>query len=183
MEKIQTIFDRDWDGNRRVVDKPIVTIPEGAIATEKLDGTNVRLTIRNHILVRVEKRCNPSPKEKHLGIVDPWYMDVDEFNPSDKFIWEAARATDIADVPDGEWSGEALGEKIQGNPLHLNGHTVFLFSWCWSRVALQDVPTDYEGLKDWLPRQISKYGNNCGIEGIVWWVKDEPIGKIKIKDF
>ena len=53
MKKIQTIFDRDWDGNRGVVDKYVegfcpTTIKEQAVATEKLDGMNIRLTIRNN---------------------------------------------------------------------------------------------------------------------------------------
>lgn len=183
MQKIPTIFDRDWEGNRAVINKVVQELPMGAVATEKLDGTNVRLTVRNHTLIRLEKRRNPTKLQKAKGIVDPWYVDADEYAPEDKHIWEAARATDISDIPDGEWSGEALGEKIEGNPLHLSGHTVFLFSYMWHRVAFQDAPTDYEGLKEWLPKQLSKFGNNCNIEGLVWWNQQEPIGKIKVKDF
>ncbi len=50
MKKIKTIFDRDWDGTRAVVNKYIdgfdPSVLSGAKATEKLDGTNVRATIR-----------------------------------------------------------------------------------------------------------------------------------------
>jgi len=45
------------------------------------------------------------------------------------------------------------------------------------------VPTDYNSLKEWLPKQKSKYGNNCGIEGIVWHCKNGDMYKIKNKDF
>ena len=82
MKKIKTIFDRDWDGTKQVIDKyvegfsPDVLID--AKATEKVDGTNVRLTIRNHTIVRVEKRCNPSKIQKYNGIEDPWYIDASE---------------------------------------------------------------------------------------------------------
>jgi len=45
MEKIPTVFERDWLGNRGVVDKYVVNPARfvGAVATVKLDGANVRL--------------------------------------------------------------------------------------------------------------------------------------------
>jgi hypothetical protein len=185
MEKIYTIFDRDWEGNRKVVDKVINNLPEGAVATEKVDGTNVRLTVRNHILVRVEKRVNPSPVQKVKGIVDPWYMDADEYSPADKYIYEAVRSTDLTEVEDGEWSGEAIGEKIQGNPLKIISHKVILFSVAKVRetLAIPDAPTSYKEVKEWLPKQKSKINKEVGIEGVVWWKENEPVGKIKLKDF
>lgn len=92
MEKIPTIFDRDWNGNRGVVNKLIVDYPfDEATATEKLDGTNVRLTVRNNTLVRLEKRRNPSKIQKAQGIVEPWYVEAYENEPGDKHIWEAAK--------------------------------------------------------------------------------------------
>jgi len=184
MEKIQTIFDRNWEGNKSVIDKKLVNVSD-CIATEKLNGTNVRLTVRNNQLVRLEKRRNPTKLEKQKGMIEPWYKDADEYSPEDKYIFEAARNTDLSNIPDGEWSGEAVGKKIQGNELNLEEHTVFLFSFedVLMKVKFDDIPTDYEELKKWLPEQKSKFGNNCGIEGIVWWKEGKPFGKIKKKDF
>ena len=196
MEKIRTLFERDWEGNRGVINKYVDsegTFVGGSmesflsmcVATEKVDGTNVRLTVRNHMLVRLEKRRNPSKVQKQLGIKDPWYIDADEYGPDDKYIWEAARNTDIMRLPDGEWSGEAVGPKIQGNPLHLGIHSVVLFSDPSEReyLTFEDVPTSYEGLRQWLPKQASKVGHQCWIEGIVWWFEVTPVFKIKTKDF
>jgi len=45
------------------------------------------------------------------------------------------------------------------------------------------VPLTYDELKKWLPKQKSKIGNDCRIEGIVWWFDGEPVAKIKTKDF
>lgn len=183
MNKIKTIFDRDWDGDRTVIDKLNVDFDfSTAIATEKLDGMNVRLTVRNHILVRLEKRRNPDKRQKAQGIEDPWYVDADEYSPEDKYLFEAARNTDLSDIPDGEWSGEALGPSIQGNPLNLESHRVVLFS-CGKAPVLGNVPTTYEALKEWLKEAKSVYGNDCGIEGIVWHGKDGRMVKIKAKDF
>jgi len=187
MRKIKTIFDRNWEGNRGVIPKYINDdVKEELLyceATEKLDGTNVRLTVRNHQLVRLEKRMNPTKRQKAQGIEEPWYIDADEYSPNDKYIWEAARNTDLINIDDGEWSGEAVGIKIQGNPLNLTEHKVCLFS-CGKAPKFKNVPTTFEELKEWLPKQKSKYGNDCFIEGIVWWnPSNEPIYKIKNKDF
>ena len=187
MEKIPTIFDRDWEGNKGVVNRTKVAnpIPEGAIATEKIDGTNVRVTVRNHTVVRVEKRRNPDKIQKHKGIEEPWYIDASD-SAEDKWIMDAVKNTDLTNIYDGEWSGEAVGTNIQGNPLNLDKNIVVFFSLMQCPI-FTDCPrkaeTLFEDLKEWLPRQKSKYGKDCGIEGIVWWLGGEPIGKIKIKDF
>jgi hypothetical protein len=188
MEKIPTLFDRNWDTNRKVNEKVAVEHFnfDNAIATEKLDGMNVRITVRNHIVVRVEKRRNPDKSQKANGIIDPWYVDANETDNADAYIFEAVKNTDFSTVPDGEWSAEALGEKIQGNPLNLVGHTLFFFSLAnWrEKVTFQHVPTDFEGLKKWLPEQKTKFGNDTGIEGIVWHnLTNGEMCKIKVKDF
>ena len=188
MIKIPTIFERNWEGDRKV--NAILRVPdfdfEQAIATEKLDGMNVRVTVRNETVVRLEKRRNPSKVQKQNGILDPWYVDADPYNKADAYLFDAVKHTNFTDVPDGEWSAEALGEKIQGNPLNLNGHTLFIFSLDdWKkRVRFENVPYDFEGLKAWLPKQKSKFGTDCGIEGIVWHdLKTGRMCKIKLKDF
>ena len=103
MEKIPTIFERNWEGNRGVIDKIVVDIEkvESAVATEKLDGTNVRVTVRNHTCVRLEKRRNPDKIQKFKGIKDPWYVDADEFDAQDKWIYDALKNTDLTQITDG----------------------------------------------------------------------------------
>lgn len=183
MNKIKTIFDRDWEGDRTVLDKLNVDFNfANATPTEKLDGMNVRLTVRNGTVVRLEKRRNPDKIQKAKGIEDPWYVDADEYSPEDKYLYEAAKNTDLSDIPDGEWSGEALGPNIQGNTLNLESHRVVLFS-CGKAPVLENVPTTFEALKTWLKEAKSAYGNNCGIEGVVWHGKDGSMVKIKTKDF
>jgi len=184
MKKIKTIFDRDWEGNRKVVDKYVID-PELfyiATATEKLDGTNVRITVRNHTPVRLEKRRNPDKLQKAKGIEYPWYVDADQYGPEDKYIWDALAHTNLSDIPDGEWSGEAVGVNIQGNPLNLTENKIIFFT-LGQCPEFDNVPTDFEGLSKWLPNQKSKVGNNCGIEGIVWHCSDGSMMKIKTKDF
>ena len=186
MRKIKTIFERDWDRTRLVVDKYIEgftpNLLDGASATEKLDGTNVRITVRSNIVVRVEKRRNPDKIQKQKGIIEPWYIDADEYDSQDKYIFEGLKNTDFSNISDGEWSGELVGKNIQGNPLNLENNRIVFFSLGQAPV-FDDVPITYNELKEWLPAQKSKYGNDCGIEGIVWHCKNGDMFKIKVKDF
>ena len=183
MEKIPTIFERNWEGNRGVIDKIVVDIEkvESAVATEKLDGTNVRVTVRNHTCVRLEKRRNPDKIQKFKGIKDPWYVDADEFDAQDKWIYDALKNTDLTQITDGEWSGEAVGTNIQGNPLQLDKNIIVFFTLGQAPVW-ENVPIDFNELKEWLPKQQSKYGKG-NIEGIVWHHTDGSMFKIKAKDF
>lgn len=184
MKKIETIFKRDWDGNRKIIDDPIIDLQilRNCIATEKLDGTNVRVTIRNGMAVRLEKRRNPNKEQKLLGITEPWYKDADENDKGDKHLFDALKNTDVSILPEGEYSGEAIGINIQGNPLNLSANKIVFFSLGQAPV-FENVPTSFEELKTWLPAQKSRYGNNCGIEGIVWHCDNGDMYKIKIKDF
>ena len=183
MEKIPTIFERNWEGNRGVLDKYIKSFDfSNAVATEKLDGTNVRVTVRSHMAVRLEKRRNPDKIQKHKGIEEPWYVDASEYDAQDKWIQDALRNTDLSQIPDGEWSGEAIGTNIQGNPLNLDKNIIVFFTLGQAPIH-ENVPTTFNELKEWLPKQKSKYGNNCLIEGIVWHWKNGDMAKIKTKDF
>lgn len=182
MRKIKTIFERE---NGKVVNRIVGGVNlqwcEEGTATEKLDGMNVRVTIRSGTCVRLEKRRNPDKIQKHKGIIEPWYVDTSE-SSEDKWLLDALKNTDLTNLPDGEWSGEALGTNIQGNPLNLPTNRIVFFTLNQAPV-FENVPTTYEELKVWLPAQKSKYGNDCGIEGIVWHCRNGEMYKIKTKDF
>lgn len=181
MRKIKTIFERENGKVVNVFVEPLQYELQRAKATEKLDGMNVRVTIRSGTCVRLEKRRNPDKIQKHKGIIEPWYVDTSE-SSEDKWLLDALKNTDLTNLPDGEWSGEALGTNIQGNPLNLPTNRIVFFTLNQAP-TFEDVPTTYEELKAWLPAQKSKYGNDCGIEGIVWHCSNGEMYKIKTKDF
>lgn len=210
MYKIATIFDRDWDGHRGVVPK-LLHNPGGAVATEKLDGTNVRVTVRAGEAVRLEARRNPTKPEKARGIEEPWYRQAwpapngshgyepEDFMPGDRRIVEAMYNTPLEGVSDGEWSAEAVGPKIQGNPLKLAEHRLFFFDL--DRLPAEVcVPVLGEGLpvppsseEQWtayfhellgyLAVARSRVNPEVGIEGIVWHGDAGFGGKLKLRDF
>jgi len=183
MEKIPTIFDRGPDF--KVLDAPRagcewVFAGEGT-ATEKLDGTNVRLTVRAGKVVRVEKRRNPSRLQKQQGIVDGWYVDADENASEDRWIFEAVRATDTGGLPDGEHAAEALGPSIQGNPLGLAANVCVPFNI--TAPVYAEVPRTHAALREWLATLDSRFHPGHVAEGIVFHHPDGRRAKIKRKDF
>lgn len=183
MEKISTIFDRGEDFT--VLNQPRkgcewVFAGEGR-ATEKLDGTNVRLTIRSGQVVRVEKRRNPSKLQKQQGVVDGWYVETDAYAREDKWILEAVKGTDTSGWPDGEHSAEALGPSIQGNSLGLARNLCVPFNL--EIPEYENVPRGYEALKKYLERLDSRFSPGHLSEGIVFHHPDGRRAKIKRKDF
>lgn len=210
MEKITTIFERDWDGDKKVTPEAAVPLPVNMAATEKLDGTNVRLTTRNNVLVRLEARQNPTKALKQgFGIREPWYRDAwsygqQQADPSDRYIIEGAVNTMVeaakgGGVADGEWTGEAIGPKIQGNPLGLEEHRVAFFDRHALPLGLcvpmrSDVPTltqadtataewYYEAMRTFFASARSRLNPERPIEGIVWHGTHGFGGKLKRKDF
>lgn len=193
MKKIKTVFERDWKGNGKVTENLVegaytaimgddYTSP--ATATEKVDGTNIRITIRNKVVVRVEKRRNPTPVEKHKGMEDPWYVDADPNAPNDKYIYDAVKNADVSDIPDGEWSAEAYGKDIQGNPLGIGTNTLYVFSYQPHLKLVDNFSLDFQEMEKIMPTLKTKVGNpGLPIEGIVWHCADGTMYKIKAKDF
>ncbi|HYP99400.1 MAG TPA: hypothetical protein VER96_12085 [Polyangiaceae bacterium] len=183
MEKIPTIFDRGDDF--RVTPKPRagcewVFAGEGR-ATEKIDGMNIRITVRAGHVVRIEKRRNPSKLQKQQGIIDGWYVDTDEHGKEDKWLLEAVRGTDVSGWPDGEHSAEAVGPHVQGNPLGLSQHLCIPFNL--EIPSYDDIPRTFDSLQAHLATLQSKYAPGHLAEGIVFHHPDGRRAKIKRKDF
>ena len=178
MNKIPLLFL--YDDNFRMTTKPNPAcqwVFDGdGFAIEKLDGTNVRITTRCGTKVRVEQRRNPSKTEKRCGIVDPWYIDA-----TDKWVLDAAACTDTTNWYDGEHCTEAIGPKIQGNPLGLPRRVCVAFNLGES--PMLEVERTYLGLRSFLTSFNSRYAPGQLGEGIVFHHPDGRRAKIRRKDF
>lgn len=172
MKKIISLFKRDYNGNRLVINEVVegaewVLNGEG-IATRKYDGTCCmirdgklykRYDAKNGKIppVDFEPAQNPDEKTGHW----PGWIPVNE---KDKWHNEAMESN----LEDGTY--ELCGPKINGNPENFDHHILIPHG-----KDILDTPRTFEGLKEWF--------KDKDIEGIVWHNKDGRMVKIKKKDF
>lgn len=180
MEKIPTLFLRDEKTKKviPVVNPAAAKLLEYGYITEKLDGTNVRVTTRNCLPVRLEKRRNPTGDQKVMGIIEPWYVDCTEGKPDEKHIWNAFGRTNFEGWPDGEHSCEAIGPGIQGNPLGLETPRLVSIRFQMPRV-LEIGPRTFESLRELVLNLDSVLSPGHPAEGIV--IHDVRYGMVKLK--
>lgn len=182
MKKIPTLFKRDFENKGAIVDCvqegcEWVIAGEGR-ATVKHDGTCCM--IRDGVLYkRYELKQGKKPPtnfepacefDENTGKQQGWVpvgLGPEDSYHAEGFAWLVA----VDGVPqDGTY--ELIGPKIQGNPECVNRHILVLHGG----VELQDVPTSFNELRDWLALH-----NN--IEGVVWHHPDGRMAKIKLRDF
>jgi len=185
MKKIISLFKRDYGGNRLVFDEVV----EGAEWVIDGEGTPTRkwngtcCMVRDGNLYRrytvkataIERKMIPVGFEPctDISVVtgkQEGWVPVGWGN-QDKWHREALKSKDPfkVDLPDGTY--ELCGEKVQGNPEKIIGHTLIPHG----KDILNDVPRDFGGIKEWFKGK--------DIEGVVWWHSDGRMVKIKKKDF
>jgi hypothetical protein len=179
MQKIPTLFVRDWDGDRRYV-LPEVTpgcewvIKGEGTPTRKFDGTCVMFDGTAWWARREVKKDKAAP----AGFVS---LGTDEetgktigWEPIGQSAFARWHADALAGL-DGTWAVgtyELLGPKINGNPEHRETHFLLLHV---TADLLVGAPRDFDGLAAWLHAH--------DYEGIVWHHPDGRMAKIKKRDF
>lgn len=182
MQKIISLFQRNYDGDRLVREEVVpgaewVLAGEG-VATQKFDGTCC--LIRDG---RLYKRYEVKKGGKAPADFEP-ANDVDE-NTGKQQGW-----VPVGDGPEDQWHRDGLNElyhyhgghiadgtyelcgpKVQGNAEKLQGH-VLLRHGC---KVLLDAPRTFT--------ELAYYLSDSDIEGIVWHHPDGRMVKIKAKDF
>lgn len=185
MEKIISLFERDYEGTRLVVDRVVpgaewVVAGEG-YATRKWDGT--ACLVRDRMLFKRydRKGGKPAPEgwepaeeapNEHTGHWPGWVPVGD--GPDDRWHREAwANASDEnAGKPPDDGTYELVGPKVQGNVESFDHHCLIRHGIH----ALEDAPRTYDALRAY-------FEANPYIEGIVWHHPDGRMVKIKGKDF
>ena len=189
MQKIPTLFDRDWNGDRSRVTRDVhpgcewVVAGEG-MATQKLDGTSC--LVQYGILYK--RFALPEGQVKPDGFIElDWegeegkrkligWVPVGD-GPEDRWHREAwanaheppHRDVNVGILPDGTY--ELLGPKIQGNPEGYPAHVLVRHG----SYEIADSPRDYDGLAEFFATR--------DMEGIVWHHLDGRMAKIKARDF
>lgn len=182
MKKIPTLFERIYENHKivGVTDKITPGCEEAfknGIATIKRDGSCCAI-INGEFYKRFDARkgrkipagaipcCDPDSITGHW----PHWVKIDFDNSSDKWFVEAYNKTinEFGQLKDGTY--EALGLHFNGNP----------YGWNHDRLRLHgqetiEVGRTFDDVKNWL--------ENNKQEGIVFWLNNEPVCKIKRSDF
>ena len=181
MNKIVSLFQRNYDGDRLVRDELVpgaewVAAGEG-VATRKWDGTCC-LVRDGHLYKRYDAKRGKTPPVGFEPAQEPdpvtghwpgWILVTnapDNWNaPDERWHREAFKG----DEPNGTY--ELCGPKVQGNPEGFDTHRLIPHGV----ERLDDAPRTFEELKAYLTERT--------MEGIVWHHPDGRMVKIKAKDF
>lgn len=186
MKKIASLFQRNYEGNRKVRDEITpgaewVQAAEG-IATRKHDGVAV-LVKQGLVFKRYDAKTGRTPPKDFVPaqlVPDPksghWPGWVPATGPDSVYIREAidkAVARYPQGIPDGTYEvcGPKIGTRHGANPERLTEHVLFPHGG----EVLTDCPRDFSGLMEYL--------RDKPIEGIVWHHPDGRMVKIKKADF
>lgn len=187
MKKIPTLYKREFKNHK--ITKTFNKITEGCekaleegIPTWKFDGFCCAV-INGELYKRYDAKkgkkapkgaipcCDPDPITGH----HPHWLKCDSNNPADKWFFEAYKNTKLINNIDGNLSDgtyEAIGLHFNGNPYHLTIDALLAHS-----IPIEEpLERTYEGIKNFLE-------NHPNHEGLVFWIDDEPICKIKRTDF
>ena len=177
MEKIISLFERDYEGHRLVTDVVVLgaewVIAGEGVATRKWDGTCC-LVRNGELFKRYEVKGDRKPPvgfiavtspDPHTGKTQGWVPVGD--GPEDK--WHREGADNTMGAPDGTY--ELVGPKVQGGAEHKSRHILIRHGVD----ELPDVQRSFDGLRNYLRR--------TNIEGIVWHHTDGRMVKIKGRDF
>ena len=175
MEKVPTLFERDWAGDRSRV-LPVVNPAaawllgdRGARATRKRDGTAVRFQHGRLWKRHTVRQGQPAPATfEPAGGADtetgqqPGWVFVSE-GPEDRWIRLAAAG--VGERREGQ-TYECCGPRINGNPERLAAHVLLPHGEEELAWDADLAGKTFEGLRAYLER--------TPIEGVVWWGRRRP---------
>ena len=119
------------------------------LATEKLNGTDVSIVIENGIIISIWNRTARIPF----------------FCKGKEYIVQGvmeAFARGYTELPDGQWFGEVIGEKLNSNPYGIKGHVWIPFNtYCRDHLSYKSwhkYPKTFDNISKWFQLPISEGG-------------------------
>ena len=149
---------------------------DSVMAIEKLNGTNVSIMIEEGTVTQVYNRRERIP---FITKNKPWII---------KGILNSKEKGYLEFLGDGQFFGELIGPKINGNPYKLDNHLWIPFDGfcqkhlkykCWGK-----YPKDFNSISEWfkelMPLYTSMKGDREGfVEGIVFTHPDGRMAKLR----
>jgi hypothetical protein len=150
----------------------------GTVATEKLDGTNICISVRNGRLEAIANRKNPVDLYRVLNVSAGNMAIIEGIFNSIAKGWVQDNAIQF---------GELVGPTFNCNPLSLDRHLWFPFSKVFSLVykSYQKYPKTFDNISDWFrlylksiffsrQNHISFDKTDVYAEGVVFWNFMDP---------
>lgn len=147
---------------------------EGVTCQEKLDGTNVSIVVENGQVTSVWNRENK--------------MDLLSKNP----VMEAVRNSyekGYCNFTDGQYFGEAVGDRIQGNPYKLKEAIWLPYKTYFAKHLTYNTwgkyPKDFKTISEWFEHGLfplfsaSKGDKDGFVEGVVFHHPDGRMAKLR----
>lgn len=182
MKKIPVIFEMEYENHKgRAINKirsGFESVLENGTATLKYDGSACAI-FNNELYKRYDaKNGKPIPdgavkcQEEPDSITGhmPCWVRCDRNNPEDKWFFAAYDNTNHLEIENNK-TYEAIGKHFNGNKYNMAKDILIHHG----KRIIDDLPRTYEGIKEYL--------GSHDIEGIVFWYNDEPVAKIRRKDF
>ena len=184
--KLHSPFVRELINNEYIVtnkiDKDLAWIFEdGVRAVDKLDGTNICISIKNGHINRVFNRTT----EKFI-------MNINQTK------WEGACMEGLAKsiqkkwlngLKDGEYYGELIGEMFNGNRHGIEGHLFVPFNYLkdnchWNSWVQNKYPKDFNSISEWFKELPSLFNLRLKLpeikaEGLVFHHHDGRMAKLR----
>lgn len=183
MKKIPTLFERIFDdhqikgiSNRITPGMEEVLIT--GVPTVKFDGTCCAV-IQGELYRRYDAKKGKNPPEGAIPCCDPdqvtghwphWVKVTDE-QPDNKWHIQAWQRSLMSKQCMADGTYELVGPHFRNNPYGLETDCFIKHG----AFVINNLPRSFEGIRDFLEHE--------PIEGIVFWLDDEPICKIKRSDF
>ena len=151
---------------------------ESVRAIEKLHGTCVSVIVEN-------------------GVISSFWNRTARllfFNKGKRFITDGllnAHERGYCDLPDGQWFGEVIGPKVNGNPYNLTENIWIPFkTYSWNKLYYKSwgkYPKDFDSISRWFKDlmplySIKKHGMDYDkhfVEGVVFTHQDGRMAKLR----
>lgn len=183
MPKLECPFKRKLMPNGDYIVSPEINsgyewvFEEDTLCVEKLDGTNVSIIIEDGQIKSIFNRTERIPffnkGKSHIceGLLESFkrgYIDM---------------------LADGQYFGELIGEKVNGNPYKIKGHLWIPFeTYAKEHLKYQSwgkYPKDFQTISKWfeddlMPLFTLKKGDKQGfVEGVIFYRKNGEMAKLR----
>ena len=152
MPKLESPFIREMIDGEYIVTSKInpkcswVFEKDTVLAIEKLDGTCVSVVIKNGIVTKIYNR------EERINFIDKHTAHITHG------ILESCTKEYLDSLGDGQFFGELIGEKVNGNPLGVVGHIWIPFSTYaqnhLSYTSWGKYPKTFDAISNWFENDL-----------------------------